>query len=208
MPARSAVRALLAAAFVALPSAATSADGPVVYKWVDADGIPHFTTHLDRVPAAVRDKVREAATAPSPASPPAGERQQTAPPDVAASPPASEASAPAGEFRESERPSQDASPQAPLGTPAPAAGASAPDAQEMAAATPAGADALEARIAALEQEIGRDQAALEDFLSEPPQQGAPLLPDRPEFREIAHRLPKLQAELARLKEERAQRATP
>lgn len=200
MRARSAVRAILAAALVAVPSAAKSADGPVVYKWVDADGIAHFTTHLDRVPSAVRDKVRDAATAPAPA--PAAQGEQTTP-DVAAGPPApAGAAAPPGEFRESERPSQQASPEAPLGTP------DAGDARELAATAPAVPGSLDARIAALEQEIGRDQSALESFLSEEPQEGAPLLPDRPDFREIAHRLPKLQAELARLKEERAHQGTP
>ena len=201
MHARPAVRAILAAAFVALPSAATSADGPVVYKWVDADGIPHFTTHLDRVPSSVRDKVRDAASAPAGA--PTAAPAEHATPDVAAAPPAPSAPvAPTGEFRESERPSQDASPEAPLGAPAPSG------AREVAEAAPAGPGSLDARIAALQQEIDRDQSALENFLSEQPKEGAPLLPDRPEFRQIAHRLPKLQAELARLKEERAHQGAP
>lgn len=206
MHARPAVRAILAAAFVALPSAATSADGPVVYKWVDADGIPHFTTHLDRVPSAVRDKVREAASAAAAQNATPAPPEERTTPDVAASPPApAERAAPPTEPRESEPPSQPAAPETPLGAPAPPA---ASDAREIAAAAPAGPSSLEQRIAVLEQEIQRDQSTLENFLSEEPQAGAPLLPDRPEFREIAHRLPKLQAELARLKEERAHQGTP
>ncbi len=206
MRARPAVRAVLAVALLAVPAAAASADGPVVYKWVDADGIPHFTTHLDRVPSEVREKVREAATATSPPSAEPGTQPQPTAPDVAAGPPpAGEPAPPAGEPRETGRPSQDAAPATPVGTPA------APNASaggEMAAAAPTGPEALDARIAALEQEISRDQSALENFLSEEQKPGAPLLPDRPPFREIAHRLPKLQAELARLKEERAHQATP
>jgi hypothetical protein len=67
---------------------------------------------------------------------------------------------------------------------------------------------LDARISALERQIASDQESLKTLLSEIPAPGAPDLADRPEFREIALRLPKLQAELRTLQEQRARHSEP
>jgi hypothetical protein len=67
---------------------------------------------------------------------------------------------------------------------------------------------LDARIAALERQIAGDEESLKALLSEVPAPGAPELATRPEFREIALRLPKLQAELRTLQEQRARHAEP
>jgi len=74
--------------------------------------------------------------------------------------------------------------------------------------TPANRAALDARISALERQIASDQESLKTLLSEIPAPGAPDLADRPEFREIALRLPKLQAELRALQEQRARHTEP
>jgi len=68
------------------------------------------------------------------------------------------------------------------------------------------ADDLDARIRELEAEIGRDEEALKQLISAP---GADADTEvSPELREIAARLPRLQAELASLQERRARRGGP
>ena len=67
---------------------------------------------------------------------------------------------------------------------------------------------LDARIAALERQIAGDEESLKALLSEVPAPGAPDLADRPEFREIALRLPKEQAELRTLQDQRARHSEP
>ena len=60
--------ALLAAAplALALPSpAATDAEKPRIYRWIDADGIVHYTTDLERVPTSLRGRL----SAPPPQAP-------------------------------------------------------------------------------------------------------------------------------------------
>ena len=57
---------LLLAATVALLAVATraQAEPPPIYKWVDENGIAHYTTDRDKIPSAIRDRVesRGAAT--------------------------------------------------------------------------------------------------------------------------------------------------
>jgi hypothetical protein len=67
---------------------------------------------------------------------------------------------------------------------------------------------LDARIAALQRQIAGDEESLKAQLSDVPAPGAPDLADRPEFREIALRLPKLQAELRTLQDQRARHTEP
>jgi len=64
----------------------------------------------------------------------------------------------------------------------------------------AGGSDLDARIAALETRISVDEEALKSMISDPAQSGS--LRDSDALREIAQRLPALQAELARLRSER------
>lgn len=209
-----------------------------IYKWVDANGIAHYTTDLGRVPRSVRGSVRalgapasgadgDAALAARDAAPPAA-------PSPAASAPAPEwdeggaatpaaapgpAPAPPGASRdrwaESDRLPE--LPDAPGEAPAPPA----PPAQTAAAApAPPAAPALsaeeragrtrdlDARIAALEAEIASDEEALKGFLAAPAPEDPGTLAYDPSFREVAERLPKRLAELRSLQDERAQLEQP
>jgi hypothetical protein len=67
---------------------------------------------------------------------------------------------------------------------------------------PADGPALDDRIAMLEDQVGRDQSALQNILSQPRESDGPRVADRTDFREIAQRLPKLQADLKALRERR------
>lgn len=158
---------------------------PTIYRWVDADGVAHYTAHRDRVPSAVRGSLQEIQpTAPPPSDAPLA---NTPPPVPAA------ASSPDSSWAV-----QDAGPP-----PVPAPGQ--PGSRLAARASNASADTsgLDARIAGLEAEIARDEDALKDFLSAAPSEGDAALPSTPAFREIARRLPKLQADLRSLREQRA-----
>jgi hypothetical protein len=71
------------------------------------------------------------------------------------------------------------------------------------------AASLDARIVALEQAIQRDQDRLRDLVARPVPEGAPPLREDEELLEIGRRLPKLQRELAALRDARArERASP
>jgi len=72
----------------------------------------------------------------------------------------------------------------------------------------ASATELDARIASLERQIAGDEESLKAQISALPAPGTPDLADRPEFREIALRLPKLQAELRTLQDQRARHPEP
>jgi hypothetical protein len=90
--------------------------------------------------------------------------------------------------------------------------APAPVAPAPAEPTPVSASAPSADDATREQElaaaIAADQEALKALISAPGVPGEPPLTDSPELREIARRLPELQAELAALRERRAPSAGP
>jgi len=232
---------LCAALALLVPATATLAalDAPVVYRWVDDQGVAHYTADLDRVPSSVRGRVNEvrspSADAPdtrserfavenaAPASAPGAPGTVSAPvaasaapltpaPSVApaaGAPPVSDATPVAPEdaraFEESTQPSTDTTltalpPEAPSRalSAAPTTVASGDGAN----ATSGDAATLDARIAAIEQEIARDEASLQTLLSEPTAEGVGPLADRPEFREIATRLPKLQADLRALQDQR------
>ncbi len=200
----------------------------MVYRWVDASGIAHYTTQQGRIPREFRDGAHEVGRAP--AQVPRAPGSVAAPPPATA-PPASASSAPApsgprvmpeGEFEETplgsaptpkaqEAPAPAAGPDVAApppgfirgapGAPAtssPSAPALAPPAPSAAAA--AGDQALDERISSLEEQVARDQTALEGILGEPTES---RVADRTDFREIARRLPKLQADLKALREQRA-----
>jgi hypothetical protein len=83
--------------------------------------------------------------------------------------------------------------------PVPPAAAPAPDAPPAAPADP-----LDARIAELEARIETEQEALKALISDPA--AAPDLRSSPELREIGERLPALQGELEKLRDQRARAA--
>ena len=70
------------------------------------------------------------------------------------------------------------------------------------------ASALDDRIALLEEQVSRDQAAIQSILGEPRESDGARLADRPDLREIAGRLPKLQADLKALRAQRARQTGP
>jgi hypothetical protein len=102
---------------------------------------------------------------------------------------------------------------APAATPAPAisrapATAPAPVAAPAAAAAPAPAAGESEREQQLAAAIAADEEALKVLISAPIPEGGPPLADSAELREIARRLPELQAELSALRERRAPPAGP
>lgn len=165
------------------------ADAALIYRWTDEQGIAHYTAHLDRVPRAVRGSVQAVSATPA----------TTNADDSWA---ATDARGPAPRTFD----------EGPLGSGARAASGTtgaAAEARRTASAEPApsGASArdvsaLDERIAALQREVDRDQDAIRVLLSETPAAGATALHERPEMREIAQRLPRLQADLRALREQR------
>ena len=81
--ARAALGAMLAGLLAGAPA---RADEPVVYKWIDGDGIAHYTTQRSRIPGEYEDGVQEIRRS-SPAAPPPAVAAPS-PPAVAAPPPA------------------------------------------------------------------------------------------------------------------------
>ena len=302
MPRPGSARVAACAGLCILALAGSSrAEDPIIYKWVDSNGVAHYTTDKNRIPSAIRDRIerREPAVAPAqPASPsqPVAPAQPVAPQPAASAPPV----APAAPVQRSSpaEPLVQAQPGAPAPAPAAPAVASSPptapapataavpaaavsnlarDAVPAAAAVPSTAvsspppfrgepveptapdlskpvetngpgpkrqipnvpatiesdgvapeptgektrtataeigprtpvDAaelaeLDHQIATLEDKIAKDEDALTVLISVPdPQRKGPLVDD-PKFREIAKRLPKLQADLQSLRERRGQ----
>jgi hypothetical protein len=189
--------ALLAFGLPALARAAEGAPAPRIYRWVDQNGIAHYTTDPDRIPRSLRRRYG------LPAEPLRSERLDARAPDPAAPPvPAPEAWA-----------TQERSVAPP--PPAPAGEAPAPGADEwqegaptdIAAAAPdAGARErlaqLELRIAELSAAIAADEDVLSARIADPATADAVALADEPRFREIALRLPKRIQELEALQKER------
>jgi hypothetical protein len=164
---------------LALGGPASAADEaparPPIYKWVDANGIAHYTTDPERIPAELRGLVRE--------------RREDAPLPAAGAP---ESATDAWAVR-------DAAP-APVETAPPeAAGAPGSDARRVHAT--ADPRELDGRIAALEEEIARDEERIKAWVSDPAVDPVTLADD-PGFRELAARLPRLQADLRSLREQK------
>jgi hypothetical protein len=206
---------------------------PTIYKWVDANGIAHYTTDLGRVPRSVRGSVR--ALGGGGTSPGDGFASRDASPDAPleapATPPAewdqggaaaaASASAPPADGAESASPAAAAgstagdegfatsdrpaeSPDGEGTAPASAGGA----VQTASAADPARAGDLDARIASLEAEIASDEETLKGLLAAPaPSDPGEIAYDQ-SFRAVAERLPKRLAELRTLQSERAQLGEP
>jgi hypothetical protein len=206
---------LLLPAFLllAVGSAAAGADEgeapapPRIYRWVDANGVAHYTTDEDRIPASLRRRFGlptqplerkpvdarapdVEAPAPQPAEPSAGvdawasqERGEAPPPAAAAPPPARD------EWREDE-------------AALPPVSAGAGDAGRLAQ--------VELRIAELSAAIAADEDRLSGWIGDPEAADAVVLGENPEFREIATRLPKRIQELEALRRERdaLESATP
>jgi hypothetical protein len=226
-------RALLlgsALALAAVPGARAEAEDivgpPPIYKWVDSNGVAHYTTDLGRVPRSVRGSVRQLGGSGS------GEGYATRDVPPAGAKPAAEP-VPEWDVGDAPKPAPPPARKGPegwAGTDRPAAlppeeGAEESTQTAAAEPTPGSAEAeaepapsaaqvaamrtdLDARIAALEKEIASDEGALKTFLAAP----APASPDQVahdrSFREVAERLPGRLAELRSLQTERAQLDAP
>ncbi len=177
------VSALLFAGSAAV-AAEVKSERPRIYRWVDDNGIAHYTTDPERIPAALRSRMHEpvplsssAIEAHAPASA-LGAWEATDRPAAAGAAatedPNSESLGPLDDF------SDDENPQA-----------------------RARRSQIDARIAELEAVIAKDEEALKARISSPSSGGPLAAGDDPEFLSIAGRLPKQLAELRQLREERA-----
>ena len=195
--------ALSLAPFTTLARAAESEDAsattPVIYKWIDENGIAHYTTDRERIPSAIRDRVESrgevAAKSPEAAAQAVHEdlmrdavRKQAATGTPTAPIPAPSAGATAAS--EVPAPNPNAAPVAP----APVAPV-APEEQ-------AQLDELDQKIDAVQGQIAQREETLAALISTPDEQRTTPLVDDPQFREISQTLPKLQADLQTLRERR------
>jgi uncharacterized protein DUF4124 len=239
---------LALAACVALVAASLGsralADPPTIYKWIDENGVAHYTTDKSRIPSniatrverapsvsapaptptattthpddelrdAVRVKPQSTVATPAPTPAPAPAATSTAavpapaaePPPVSAPPPL--ASAPP---ETAHAPAPAAAPPkaaAPLATDKPAEPdpVSAPPPAPVAPLAPkqtAELAKIDGQIQSLEAEISTHEEKLAALISSTNDDQKPLVDD-PQFREISQRLPKLQAELQSLREQR------
>jgi hypothetical protein len=192
---------LLAVALTAagLPGLAAANDEPApprIYRWVDENGIAHYTTDAERIPKSLLRRfglpaeplTRQPLDAHAPTS--------LAPPAPGHGPDAWAAQ------EKSAAPAVEAGPLE--GGPEGRAGASF-EAPALVAAGAGSSDRLaqlELRIAELAAAIAADEDTLSAFVGDPSPGDAVELADKPEFREIAGRLPKRLQELEALRSER------
>ena len=199
---------LLALALIALgwPGFARAAEEtapPRIYRWVDENGIAHYTTDPDRIPKSLRRRYG------LPAEPLRNEPLDAhAPAQVPAPGPAPTPAVGPDAWASQEK---TAAPPLPLpsAAPAPEAGVEWREgAPADVAAGPAGGGSgerlsqIELRIAELSAAIAADEDALSGWIGDPAAGDAITLGDKPEFREIAQRLPKRIQELEALQRER------
>jgi outer membrane murein-binding lipoprotein Lpp len=183
-PGRRPPAALLALAFAVASAAPARAEDapaspPTLYKWVDTNGIAHYTTDPEQIPAELRGlarelREREGARA---VQPPSG------------APGAADSTADAWAARDAGPP--------PVG--AQEGGTTAGGSSDASLRTDAGD--LDARIAALEEEIARDEERIKAWVSDPALDPVTLADD-PGFRELAARLPRLHEDLRSLREQK------
>jgi len=165
--------------------AAHADEGGTIYQWTDANGDTRYTPNLDKVPRSARDTVLTIQSGEEgPSNEPIYFQPDPRASEVAVPEPATEtASSPVV-----------VSPLVP--------GSGEPED----APPPADANDRAAEIRALESEIAQIEDQLKDYISEPGGVPGPDIP--PELREIADRLPGLQAELARLQRRPAPAPAP
>ena len=170
--------ALSLAPFTTLARAAESEDAPattpVIYKWIDENGIAHYTTDRERIPSAIRDRVESrgevAAKSPEAAAQAVHEdlMRDAVRKKAATGTPTAPIPAPsAGATAASEVP-------APNPNAAPVAPAPAPAAAEIAMPTPAPGTATEVERSSVE-ETAIEQAPVEEtaIIEAPTQVAAP-----------------------------------
>jgi hypothetical protein len=223
--ARAPLCAALALAVLALAATGAAQEEPArprIYKWVDENGIAHYTTDRSKIPSNLRGRIRDAdevrrsqaqgsageAAATAEAPPPAGAPPEGGAPSAAtpagtsepAAPPAAPLYGAPGGGRSADQWSvRDAPPQSPEQA---ATGTGAEPAFDP--EREARAREVEARIVELEAELAKEEDRLKQLISEArltEGQPAPLY-GVPELEELARRFPKLQADLSALRAER------
>jgi hypothetical protein len=152
---------------------------PSIYKWVDENGVAHYTTDPERIPERLRERIRRLPSA-------SGAEQAESTEPTRSGPAESEPWAEQDAVRPAENGEETVS--------ALGAGSSATSLERV---------RLEREIAALEAEIARKEELIKASISSPPEAGAVDLAQDPEFRATARRLPELQAELRGLRDQRA-----
>ena len=175
---RHALRLLLALA-LCLAAQNSRAD---VYRWVDELGVTHYTTDPATIPRRHRNSAHEIIARPTRRS---GPRITTAPAKAAAPPESSPAAT-------SPEPAARATPPGPSGPPV------FPGPPLTPALSPG--DPRASELADLEARIATDRETLRQLISTKRWDSAELASD-PGVREIAERLPRLQAELEALRAE-------
>jgi hypothetical protein len=191
-----------------------------VWQWTDAEGVVRYTPNPDRVPESQRGSLVKVEPgmeipAPSPSRPPV----MYAPPEelpFGADPfdapePARTLEVPEAESSAAPEPARTPEvPEARAST-APAPRVPPGEEPEPPPAPRPLSDAQRARRAQLEAQIAADEEALKELIGRKSTEGDEPLRESPELREIARRLPALQAELRALdgaQERRGERAAP
>ena len=201
MRARALAALPLVVCLVAGPGFAQSSERPTIYKWVDENGIPHYTTDRGRIPRSVRGMIRDPrkqrpSEPVAPAAAPVEEDPWAAispPPPTEPDPWATFDSDPSSVWAVTNADPQKA-PEQTLDPDDYAGKTQDPQTQ-------AALQQLDAQIAALEVKIRKDEDRLKDWLDDP-DIAADDVADDPEFREIANRLPEMHVEMRELLEKR------
>ena len=159
-----------------------SAGGPErLYLWTDEEGSVHYTAKRSAIPRAYRLGARSVV--------PGGSEG-------------------AGGIALATDPVQSASGAGAEPAPSDAADPGRGAETKSVEAAPPSTTELDARIREVEAAIARDEEALKVLIAEDPAEGRDSLAQSQQLREIAHRLPGLQAELRSLRAQRAAQAAP
>ncbi len=201
---------LAAAAFLAgvgplAPAHAQDAEeetsAPSIYRWIDENGIAHYTTELDRIPSALRGRARGLGSRRDADPAPAPSRSEDLWVSRDRSPGAGESSdfGSFGDdaFDEGDGGFDRGDPEAPRRPLDPEAAAAAEEERAVAQFD------LDLRIAELEQVIRADEESLKVLISDPASGGPLASAENEEFRTIAVRLPNRLKELQTLRDQRA-----
>jgi len=193
-------------------AAADQSPTPTIYKWIDENGVAHYTTDIKKVPREVRNRAGKL--------PPPDSAMRRTP--VAPSAPVRPAPRPAPGFEAGEQWAvrdrtfegprdawDEGDPYGSLPAPEPGEGEVIVSEAEQEARRQR-LEEIDERIASLQTDIAASEEALKALLVVPVELGGgPLaMADDPTFREVANRLPKLLTDLRTLEEERAQLRAP
>jgi hypothetical protein len=198
MRAHGVLLALLAASFAGAPAGAAdeAPAPPKIYKWVDENGIAHYTTDPERVPDGLRRRSEALGSDPALAREPVEARAPGSLSESWATRDRGVAPAEGDVWAAGEGVASDDFVEGPV------SGEPPPTPQDLAVRA-AERDELDSRIAELEAAVSADEDVLKGMISDPAV--APLeRGDDPEFRSVALRLPERLAELRALRDRREQ----